>query len=354
MNMKKTIILSALVMTALMAKAQKISTAHEVIDLGNIVYETPSTAMFELKNEGHDALVLTDVKTSCGCTKAEYPRQPIPPGGSFTIAATYDARQLGHFMKDIALYSNASDKPFYLSIRGIVVDEVVDFSGTYPFTLGDISSDMNNIEFDDVNRGERPMQKIHIKNTSSRAVNPTVMHLPEYLTATVSPTTIQPGRDGVVNVTLDSRKLRDYGLTQTSVFLGMFPGDKVALSKEISVSAVLLPAFKELTDNELANAPQLRISHENVEFDFGGKSKRTETINLENVGRTTLDISSLQMFTTGLKVKLNKNRLGPNEKATLKITADANMLRSARSKPRVIMITNDPMKPKVIINISYR
>ena len=60
------------------------------------------------------------------------------------------------------------------------------------------------------------------------------------------------------------------------------------------------------------------------------------------------------MFTTGLKVKLNKNRLGPNEKATLKITADANQLRAARSKPRVIMITNDPMKPKVIINIDIK
>ena len=341
-------------MTVLVVKAQKITTNHEVIDLGNIVYETPSTATFELKNEGHDLLVLQDVKTSCGCTKAEYPRVPIPPGESFTISATYDARQLGHFMKDIALYSNASDKPYYLSIRGVVVDEVVDFSGSYPFMLGDISSDMNNIEFDDVNRGERPMQKIHVKNTSSRALNPTVMHLPEYLSATVSPTTIQPGRDGVVTLTLDSRKLRDYGLTQTSVFLGMFPGDKVALNKEISVSAVLLPAFKELTDNELANAPQLRISHENIEFDFVGKSKRTETINLENVGRTALDISSLQMFTTGLKVKLNKNRLGPNEKATLKITADANQLRAARSKPRVIMITNDPMKPKVIINIDIK
>lgn len=341
-------------MAAVMVKAQTITTDHEVIDLGNIVYETPSTATFELRNTGNSPLVLNEVHTSCGCTKAQFPRQPIAPGETFTITATYDAQQLGHFMKDIALYSNASDKPFYLSIRGAVVDEVVDFSGTYPFMLGDISSDLNDVEFDDVNRGERPMQKIHVKNTSTRAVNPTVMHLPDYLSATVSPTTIQPGREGVVTLILDSRQLRDYGLTQTSVFLGMFPGDKVALNKEISVSAVLLPAFKELTDTELANSPQLRISHENIDIDFRGKKKRTETIALENVGRTTLDISSLQMFTTGLKVKLNKNRLSPGEKATLKITADAALLRTSRSRPRVIMITNDPLKPKVIININVK
>ncbi|MCR4853891.1 MAG: DUF1573 domain-containing protein, partial [Prevotella sp.] len=200
--MKKTMILSALVMAATITKAQTIATEHEVIDLGNIVYETPSTATFELKNTGTNPLVLNEVHTSCGCTKAQFPRIPIQPGETFTITATYDAQQLGHFMKDIALYSNASDKPFYLSIRGVVVDEVVDFSGTYPFTLGDVSSDMDNVEFDDVNRGERPMQKIHIKNTSTKAVNPTVMHLPDYLTATVSPTTIQPGREGTVTLTL--------------------------------------------------------------------------------------------------------------------------------------------------------
>ena len=157
-----------------------------------------------------------------------------------------------------------------------------------------------------------------------------------------------------MSLVLDSRKLRDYGLTQTSVFLGMFPGDKVAANKEISVSAVLLPAFKELTDNDLAAAPQLRISHEQLDMDFRGKSKKSETITLENVGRTPLDISSLQMFTTGLKVKLSKSRLMPNEKATLKITGEAKLLKAARSKPRVIMITNDPMKPKVIININVK
>ena len=351
---KKTLLFSALAGFTLFANAQTIVTDNEVIDLGNIIYETPSTATFQLKNNGHEPLVLQDVKTSCGCTKAEYPKQPIQPGESFSISATYDARQLGHFLKDIALYSNVSPKPYYLSIRGVVVEELVDFTGTYPFTIADVSVDKNDIEFDDVNRGDRPIQKIHIKNVSTKSVSPTVMHLPEYIEAIVSPTTIMPGREGVVSLVLDSRKLRDYGLTQTSVFLGMFPGDKVAANKEISVSAVLLPAFRELTDNDLAAAPQLRISHEQLDMDFRGKSKKSETITLENVGRTPLDISSLQMFTTGLKVKLSKSRLMPNEKATLKITGEAKLLKAARSKPRVIMITNDPMKPKVIININVK
>lgn len=351
---KKTIILSALAMAAIQASAQQITAKHEVIDCGNVAYETPVTVKFELKNSGHSALQINKVRTSCGCTTVEYPKGSIPAGDAFTVSATYDAQQMGHFKKDIGLYSNASDKPFYLSIRGVVMEEVVDFSGNYPYTFVNIRADQNNIEFDDVNRGDRPMQKIHILNGSTQPISPTVMHLPPYLSANVSPTTIMPGRQGTVSVILDSKKLRDYGLTQTSVFLGMFPGDKVSPEKEIPVSAVLLPAFTEMTESQLANAPQVRLSQENVDFVMNGKAKKTETITIENVGRSDLNISSLQMFTSGLKVKLNKTRLLPNETATLKITAEAKTLRGARTKPRVLMITNDPEKSKVVININIK
>ena len=60
------------------------------------------------------------------------------------------------------------------------------------------------------------------------------------------------------------------------------------------------------------------------------------------------------MFTSGLNVKLNKSKLQPGEQAKLKITAEAKTLRRARSKPRVLMITNDPMKSKIVININVK
>ena len=64
-----------------------------------------------------------------------------------------------------------------------------------------------------------------------------------------------------------------------------------------------------------------------------------------------LDISKMQMLTTGLKVKLNKTRLQPGESAKLKITAQQKLLKMARSQPRVLMITNDPERPKVMIKV---
>lgn len=351
---KKTILPIVLAALSLDVSAQRISVKQEVVDCGNVMYENPVTAKFELRNKGSE-LVIDTVRTSCDCVVADYPKGTIAKGDNFTVEVTFDARQMGHFYKEAAIYSNASDKPLYLTMKGVVVDHLTDYSGVYDYTLGSVRTDKNNIEFDDVNLGETPVEKIHIINSGSESVTPVVMHLPNYLSASVSPETIAPGRTGVATITLNSAKLRSYGLTQSSVYLGMFPGDKVGDDKEISVSAVLLPEFRNMSETQRRNAPVMKLSAETLDLgSFEGKDSKSGTIIIENQGRSRLTISSMQMFTTGLKVRLNKSRLDPGESAKLKITAYRKQLKNARSKPRVLMITNDPNKSKVVIHVNVK
>ena len=348
---KKLIITSMLAIAASGISAQEITAVHQTVDCGGVRFNQPVTVNFELKNKGQQ-LKISDVRPDCGCTTVNFPRQPIGDGENFVISATYDARQMGHFCKQLAVYSNASSKPYYLTLKGVVAEGDISFSGGYPVMLGDIKADVNHVEFDDVNRGEMPLKRIHVMNSSNKAVNPVVMHLPEYLRANVSPTTIPAGKQGVVELTLNSNNVHDYGLTQTSVYLGMQPGDKVSPGKEIEVSVVLLPSFKEMTEDEMRNAPRLKI--DNTTLDLGklkGKKKKSGIITLENVGKSELDITSLQMFTAGLSVQLSKSRLQVGDKATLKITADPKAMKNLRSEPRVLMITNDPKNAKVVINV---
>lgn len=342
-----------LMMAATGLSAQEITAVHQTVDCGGVRFNQPVTVNFELKNRGQQ-LQISDVRPDCGCTTVNFPRQPIGDGESFVISATYDARQMGHFNKQLAVYSNASSKPYYLTMKGVVAAGDVSFSGGYPVSLGDVKADANHVEFDDVNRGEMPLKRIHLMNNSHQAVSPVVMHLPDYLMANVSPTTIPAGKQGVLELTLNSSKVHDYGLTQTNVYLGMKPGDKVSADKEIEVSVVLLPAFNEMTEDELRNAPRLSIDNTTLDLGKLGKKKKTGTINLENIGKSELDISSLQMFTAGLSVQLSKSKLHPGEKATLKITADSKAMKNIRTEPRVLMITNDPKSPKVIINVKVQ
>lgn len=350
----KSIILSLLAMASLDAMAQRISAKNEIIDCGNVLYESPVTVKFELTNKGNE-LNIDQVRVSCGCTTVDYPRQTIHRGDPFTVTATYDARQLGHFEKEVALFCNSSTKPFYLKMCGVVVEEANDFTGNFSYKVGGLMVDKNDVEFDDVNRGDYPVQLIHIRNNTPETVSPVIMHLPSYITATVSPTHIAPGKTGVASLKLDSRKLRDLGLTQTSVFLGKKPGEKVSLDKEISVSAVLLPDFDNMSETQLANAPKINLSETTLDLgSFGDKSSKSGIIFIENTGRSELDIRSMQMFTSGMSVKLNKSKLKPGEQAKLKITVNKKLLRSARSKPRVLMITNDPTQPKVVVKVTVK
>lgn len=351
---KKTIILSILAMASADAFAQRIAAKNEIIDCGNVVYESPVTVKFELTNKGNE-LNINQVRVSCGCTTVDYPHQTINRGDAFTVTATYDARQLGHFEKEVALFCNSSNKPFYLKMRGVVVEENSEYTGNFQYKVGGLMVDKNNVEFDDINRGDYPVQLIHIKNNTGKTISPVVMHLPSYLTATVSPTHIAPGKTGVASLKLNSRKLHDFGLTQTSVFLGMNPGEKVSVDKEISVSAVLLPDFDNMSETQLANAPSLKLSDTVLDLgSFGEKTTKSGTIIIENSGRSMLDIRSMQMFTSGMSVKLNKSKLRPGEQAKLKITVNKKQIRNARSTPRVLMITNDPKMPKVVIKVKVK
>ena len=354
MMIRKTFPLLVLTLLPLAATAQKLETANTTVDVGRTGYQMPTTATFEFKNKSHRHLKISEVRPDCNCTSIEFPKEQIAAGDKFQIKMTYDARQLGHFDHQAAIISNASNKPLYIRMKGVVLADYQDFSGTYPIEMGDLRLDRDALEFDDVNKGFEQVQELHVYNNGTQVYQPNLMHLPSYMSAVVVPERLAPNRAGKITVTLHSDKLHDYGLTQTAVYLAGNPGDKVSPDHEISVSAVLLPPFVEMTANERLRAPKLQMSKQTINIDFEGKKKKTDVIELTNQGQTELDISSLQMFTGGLTVSLGKSKLAPGQSTKLKVTAMRDELLKLRRRPRILMITNDPDQGKIVININAK
>lgn len=351
---KQNMMVAALALLPFTLQAQQIESLQASVDCGQVVFKHPVTATFRMRNPSPRALIINDVRTSCGCTTVTYPKTAIEGGEEFTVEASYDAMTMGHFVKFVSVYSNASESPLVVSMKGIVVDGIADYEGNYPFTLGELKVDKNDLEFDDVNRGDMPKIEIHIFNPTSEGVQPQIMHLPPYLKARVYPAEIAPGHSGVATITLDSKKLHDFGLTQTTLYLGAHPGEKVTPETEITVSSVLLPSFK-MSEEEKANAPQVVLSADSFSLgSFKGRKKLKGQIEIGNKGLSPLVISSLQMFTGGLEVKLDKTTIPAGGKANLKVTAYADGLKGVRSKPRLLLITNDPGKSKIVLNVNVR
>lgn len=84
------------------------------------VPEGPSVSYdFEFKNTGKEPIVLSNVQASCGCTTPTWPKEPIAPGQSSKITATYSTQgRPGQINKTITVTSNAGTK--VLKITGMV------------------------------------------------------------------------------------------------------------------------------------------------------------------------------------------------------------------------------------------
>lgn len=91
------------------------------IDFGEITIDKPVTAEFMFKNPGMVPLIISKVESSCGCTIADYPKQPITSGGEGKIIVTYDSKAEGYFSKTITVYTNTETGLNQLHIEGVVI-----------------------------------------------------------------------------------------------------------------------------------------------------------------------------------------------------------------------------------------
>lgn len=92
-----------------------------VHDYGTIYQNDDGTCEFRFSNTGDEPLVLTSVRSSCGCTVPKWPKDPILPGQSANIGVSYDTKRLGNISKQITVVSNASESTIILSIKGTVI-----------------------------------------------------------------------------------------------------------------------------------------------------------------------------------------------------------------------------------------
>lgn len=121
---KRIIMLTVAVFAVAALSAQHMAAEKDVIDVGKIGFKQPVTVKFNIRNTDKTPLKIRDVKTNCGCTVAAYPKNAIPAGQTFKIAATYDAKQMGHFEKILAVYVTGEEKPQMLRLKGVVVEKV--------------------------------------------------------------------------------------------------------------------------------------------------------------------------------------------------------------------------------------
>jgi len=103
-------------------KVAKIEFKTDVIDYGTIEKGSDGVRIFEFTNTGNAPLIISKVKSTCGCTVPKKPDGPIMPGETGEISVKYDTNRVNPIRKTITVTSNADTPSVALKIKGLVVD----------------------------------------------------------------------------------------------------------------------------------------------------------------------------------------------------------------------------------------
>jgi hypothetical protein len=100
--------------------AAKIEFKTETVDYGEVAKGADGVRVFEFTNTGKAPLIISDVRSSCGCTIPKKPDAPIMPGKTGEIQVKYDTNRVGPIRKAITVISNADTPTKVLKIKGEV------------------------------------------------------------------------------------------------------------------------------------------------------------------------------------------------------------------------------------------
>jgi hypothetical protein len=90
-------------------------------DFGTIKQDSENKYKFSFTNTGSEPLLIESATGSCGCTVPNYPKQPIPPGGTGEIDVEYKpGKQENAQTKTVTIVANTEPRETVLRLKAFV------------------------------------------------------------------------------------------------------------------------------------------------------------------------------------------------------------------------------------------
>jgi hypothetical protein len=102
-------------------KTNMVFTQYEH-DFGKVKQDSKNKYVFNFTNTGKEPLIIESATGSCGCTVPNYPKAPIPPGGTGEIEVEYSpGKQENQQQKTVTVVANTEPKETTLRISAFVM-----------------------------------------------------------------------------------------------------------------------------------------------------------------------------------------------------------------------------------------
>lgn len=328
--------------------AKPLEFREESFDFGFVKEEGgPVVHEFLFTNNSARYVKILSVKASCGCTTPAWTHEPIGPGKTGFVQASYNPNgRPGYFNKSLTVTTDLDANPAILQIKGHVTSDVqplanADFqsaNGNWRLRTG--SFNMGKVYLTD----EYTVRDFQILNGGTKAITYSGTFAgPAYIGVEVQPKSLEPGEKGHIKISYKGKMKGQYGFQSDNIELAT--DDELNPLKSFTVYATLEDNFKDLSPEEIAKAAQLRLQVQSLDF---GKIKSNATtvkeIQFLNIGKGVLDIRAVQGNCTCVRAVAEKMSIKPGESSTIKIEFNP-FDRKGTQQKAVTVYSNDPQNP---------
>ncbi len=359
--MKRSLTITLLVLTALLATAQpQVTWLERQYDLGVFKEQDGKvTCQMRLVNTGTEPLIIVRAQAGCGCTAITYPEDPIQPGDTAAVGLTYNpSGRPGQFTKQAIIFTNTVPNRTTVEIVGNVIPTPATLDKEYPVQAGSLRISQGNIPFGELVKGANKMQYLSAYNASTDTLLVQVSGARPHVLPAIVPDTVPPARVTALTVHYLSGHAPQWGfnndsLTVTSTPLHQ-PSEGRAGTATVQVMAQVTEDFSKLTDKERKEAPVVSTDCGD-RLDYGtltAGETTTRSFTVTNKGKSLLAIRRVWAPEgEGITVNVNRNDVKRGKSATVTVTVDTAQIKGGMLNVPLTLMTNDPETPRMTIRL---
>ena len=318
-------------------------TVHDFGDIS--IDDGPQTCVFTVKNVGKEPIAIYEVVTSCGCTDAKWTREPLQPGKTGTISATYKNEDGPiPFDKTLTVYIAGVSKPVILRLRGIVHEKkksVAELFGAVK--LGPMGLKSLNYKVSNVLQGESSSDEAKIANLGKQPMKVTFTDVSPNLTVEVDPVPVPAGGTAALRFSVKS----DPAVWGKHVYSAtpVINGSKAA--KPITVTALTRGNFASWTPEQRKNAAQCIFDESTVSFGTVKSGAPVDAVfTFTNKGKSPLAFYSIDADAAGVTATL-PGETGAQKKGSIPVTVNTSSLPKGETVIMLTVTTNCPARPLI-------
>ena len=320
-----------------------------VHNFGDIMLDSgPVSCEFTLTNKSGKPAVIYNVISSCGCTDVEWTKEPIKPGSTGKISATYSNDEGPYpFDKSLTLYLSDVKKPIVLKLRGISREKMRPLSELYPIHRGPMGMKEDMITCGNLEQGRDKSETVMIANTSSSPIKVEFKNVSDNLIVTVRPNPIPAESTAELTATVSASR-ENWGRNEYWA-VPIVDGKEYG---KIGFRAFTKENFDELSEEERMEGSMPRF--ETSTYSFGKVKAGTQihaSYKMKNEGKSCfcvykVDVDSCCYSHSDIPAA------DPGEEISFRVHLDTKDLPKGECLKIVTLTTNSPLRPIVNLFIS--